>query len=135
MKLVSINWHPTQAQLRQFSVIGALLLPLIGWLWGADEFVVKCLVGAGLVIVIAGIAIPAVVKPLFVLLTIATIPIGLVVGELAMLLIYFGVFLPIGLLFRAAGRDALQRRFDNSQKSYWQAKKQPHDIASYFRQS
>jgi hypothetical protein len=57
------------------------------------------------------------------------------VGELAMLLIYFGVFLPIGLLFRAAGRDALQRRFDPSQNSYWQAKKQPHDIASYFRQS
>jgi hypothetical protein len=135
MKLVSINWQPTEAQLRQFSVIGALLLPLIGWLWSADEFVLQCLVVAGVLIVVAGIAFPAVVKPIFLLLTIVTIPIGLVVGELAMLLIYFGVFLPIGLLFRAAGRDALQRRFDPSQNSYWQAKKQPHDIASYFRQS
>jgi hypothetical protein len=135
MKLVSINWHPTQAQLRQFSVIGALLLPLIGWLWGADEFVLKCLVGAGLLIAVVGIAIPAVVKPLFLLLTIVTIPIGLIVSELAMVLIYFGVFLPISLLFRGAGRDALQRRFDPGQKSYWQAKKQPPDVASYFRQS
>jgi hypothetical protein len=57
------------------------------------------------------------------------------VGELAMLLIYFGVFLPIGLLFRTAGRDALQRGFDRNRKSYWQVKKQPRDGASYFRQS
>ena len=55
--------------------------------------------------------------------------------SLAMLMIYFGVFLPIGLAFRALGRDALQRDFDYNRRSYWEVKKQPRDIASYYRQS
>ena len=135
MKLVEINWKPTQSQLRQFSVICALAMPVIGWLWGADDFFLKCLAGAGLLVAIIGCAFPAIVKPIFLVLTIVTIPIGLVVGELAMLLIYFGVFVPIGLLFRAIGRDALDRKFDSNLNSYWQAKQQPRNVTSYFRQS
>ena len=43
------------------------------------------------------------------------------------------VFLPIGLLLRLLGRDPLDRKFDAQASSYWQPKKPPGDVASYFR--
>ena len=135
MKLIEFNWSPTSRQLRQFSILCALLLPLIGWLWGASGSTVGILGGVGLFIAVLGLAIPAAVKPVFILLTLITAPIGLVVGEIAMLLIFFGVFLPIALLFRVLRRDELQRTLDRNAPSYWQEKKQARDVASYFRQS
>jgi hypothetical protein len=79
--------------------------------------------------------VPSVLKPVFLALTIVATPIGMVIGELAMLTIYLGVFLPFGLVFRIAKRDSLELRLDQSKDSYWQAKKQPVNIASYYRQS
>jgi hypothetical protein len=79
--------------------------------------------------------LPKALKPLFVALSLAATPIGIVIGEVAMLLVYFGVFLPIGLLFRLKGRDALERNIDRSAKSYFRPKRQPADPAHYYRQS
>ena len=97
---------------------------LIGWL---------ALVGLALAAV--GLLAPKVLKPVFVGLMLVALPIGMVIGELSMALIYFGVFLPIGLCFRLIGRDALQLKLDRNAQSYWQAKSTPRDVASYYRQS
>lgn len=61
-------------------------------------------------------------------------PIGLVIGEVAILSIYYAVFLPIGLVFRLCGRDTLQRSFDRQAASYWQSKERPKSAAQYYRQ-
>jgi hypothetical protein len=90
---------------------------------------------AGLVVGAAGVFLPKAVKPLFRGLTIMAAPIGMVIGEFAMLLIYFGVFLPFGLVFRIVKRDALQLKFDRKATTYWQPKRQPGGAASYYRQS
>ena len=68
-------------------------------------------------------------------MSIITLPIGLVVGELAMLVVYFGVFLPIGLCFRLSKRDALQRSVRVETASYWQQKQLPDSVSQYYRQS
>ncbi len=135
MKLIEANWNPTSRQLCQFGVICAFALPLIGWLWGATSTVLGGLAGTGIVLAILGLTVPVVVKPVFVLLMLVAMPIGLVIGELAMLIIYFGVFLPIGFGFRLIGRDALQLTLDRDAETYWQPKRQPKDVASYYRQS
>ena len=135
MKLVEINWTPSDRQLRQFGVICLVALPLVAWLWGGGTQVIAGTAVAGLVLAIAGWFVPRTIKPIFLLLTIVATPIGMVIGEFAMMAIYFGVFLPIGLIFRLIGRDALQRTIDRDQKTYWQPKEQPKDAASYYRQS
>ena len=56
-------------------------------------------------------------------------------GEIALLVIYFGVFLPMALLFRLLKRDALQLQRDPRAATYWQTKKQPTHVASYYRPS
>jgi hypothetical protein len=78
---------------------------------------------------------PKLAKPIFIGLMLVATPIGLVIGELAMISIYFGMFLPIGLFFRLIGRDALALKLDRNANSYWSAKKQPNGVRSYYRQS
>ena len=135
MKLIEINWDPPPRQLRQFAVICFFVLPFLGWLWGAEIQLIGLLAGLGLLIALVGFAVPAIVKPIFIALTVITTPIGMVVGEVAMGLIYYGVFLPIGCLFRLQNKDALRRKIDSEATTYWQEKKKPKDVASYYRQS
>ena len=135
MKLIEFNWQPTDRQLRQFGVICLFALPAIAWLWGGDNTLVINLALVGLLLGIVGVAVPSVLKPVFLALTIVGTPIGMVIGELAMLAIYFCVFLPFGLVFRLTKRDSLGLKLDQDCESYWQAKKQPATNASYYRQS
>ncbi len=133
MSLIEINWSPTQKQLRQFGLLCLIVLPLLGWLWRANSNTVLTLFA--IAVVIAGLAYvqPRWVRPIFVGLILLAAPIGMVVGELAMLLIYFTIFLPISLAFRLVRRDALQLRIDRSASTYWQPKTEPKDISSYYR--
>ena len=134
MKLVEINWQPTNRQLRQFGAICIVALPAFVWMWGASLSVITIMAVIGLIIAAVGMAAPSALKPLFVVLSMAATPIGLVVGELAMLAIYLFCFLPLGLIFRVIGRDALKLKLDRNATSYWEQKQQPASLASYYRQ-
>lgn len=135
MRLIEINWTPTARQLRQFGLICAVALPLLAWLWGGGLWLIGAFLAAGGLLGCIGLWQPNRLRGIFLAMSIVATPIGLVIGELALLCIYFGVFLPIGLAFRILGRDALQRTIDRGRESYWEAKKQPRDAASYYRQS
>ncbi|MEK6235643.1 MAG: hypothetical protein N2C14_13120 [Planctomycetales bacterium] len=135
MRLVEIQWNPTRRQLRQFGMICLVALPAAGWFWGGGLLVVGMLACAGFVAAVAGFLAPSLLKPVFVTLMLLAAPLGMVIAELAMLLIYFGVFLPIGLVFRLARRDGLDRTMDKKATTYWRSKKQPGGPASYYRQS
>ncbi len=136
MKLATMNWNPTDRQLRQFGGISLIALPLLGWIWSSwHPQVVLVLAGIGVSLAIIGMVYPKALKPLFLGLTIAAVPIGMVLGELAMLLIFFGIFFPIGMIFRLLKRDRLKLKFEPEAESYWSLKKQPNGPASYYRQS
>ena len=135
MKLIEINWNPTNRQLRQFGLISLAAIPLIGWIWGATVEVVGWCAVAGAVLALVGGLYPRALKPVFLGLTLLALPIGLVMGELAMFTIYITVFFPIGIIFRILRRDRLRIRVSRSDSTYWQLKKQPAGPASYFRQS
>lgn len=78
---------------------------------------------------------PASLKFVFIGMTLVAFPIGLVLSELIMLFIYITIFVPVALVFRLMGRDALHRQIDRGATSYWTLKKAPTDAESYFRQS
>jgi len=130
-----MNWNPTDRQLRQFGLTALAALPALAWLWrgGSAAIWIAAAVGGGLALLAA--VYPRGVKPLFLSMTLAALPIGIMVHELTMAVMFFGVFVPLGVLFRWFGRDPLARRIDRRAATYWQAKKPPRDAASYFRQS
>jgi hypothetical protein len=135
MKLIEINLNPTDRQLRQFGAVCVFALPVIAWFWGGDARMVGSVAIVGLFLAAAGFARPRALKPVFLVLTVVTAPIGIVIGELAMAAVYLGVFLPIGLAFRLMRRNALQLRFNKRAETYWQDKKPPGRPADYYRQS
>ena len=110
MKLIEINWNPTDRQLRQFAAICMFAIPFVGWLWNGSAQTVGLLALLGCILAALGIAFPKVIKPVFLALTLVATPIGMAIGELSMLFIYYGVFLPIGLAFRLLRRDAAAER-------------------------
>ncbi len=134
MKLVEMNWNPTDRQLRQFGVITLVALPGLGWLWGGSPTTIGVLAAVGAVLAAVGLLFPQGLKPVFVGLSLLTSPIGIVVGEMAMILIYFSTFLPMAILFRLMKRDRLQRKLDRQAETYWQPKQQPAGPRSYYRQ-
>ena len=134
MPLIHINWDPPARQLRQFGWFSLLLFPLLAWLWGATPLVIGIFAGIGGVFALLAMLAPSVLKPVFLGLTLLFLPIGLVVGELLMLLVFLLVFLPIGVIFRLLGRDRLQLKMERDRESYWQAKNVPSQTERYFRQ-
>lgn len=60
-------------------------------------------------------------------------PVGFVVSMVLMTLIYYLVFTPLGLVFRLMGRDALGRKPDPRQATYWHERGAPRSAASYFK--
>ena len=143
--LAKMTWKPADRQLRQFGVCAAIALPILGWLflgrgdpraWRETQ---PAIFGALLALaVLAGLlayARPRALRWPFVGATLVTLPIGLVLGELLLLVLFFGIFTPMAFLFRLIRRDALQRWFDSSATSYWTAKTQATDPQQYFRQS
>ncbi|MFG0265443.1 MAG: hypothetical protein ACF8AM_09875 [Rhodopirellula sp. JB055] len=112
-----------------------MFLPLLAWLSIGSLPAIIIAAGIGIVVGILSWTAPKLISPLFIGLMLITFPIGIVLGELVMLVIYMSVFLPMGIAFRLFGRDRLQRRIDRNCKSYWSPKKQPKSAASYYRQS
>ena len=135
MKLLEFNWDPPARQLRQFGVISFFALPFVGWVWGATNNTLAVMALVGLLIAAVGLISPQLIRPLFVTLMCVAAPIGLLVSELAMIMIFFGLLFPIGLVFRLLKRDALNLKIDRDSNSHWNVKKQPPNVASYYRQS
>jgi hypothetical protein len=131
MSAFTIPWHPTARTLRQFAGLWLICVGLLGWRLGhvAGDLLTVLAVGFG----VAGLVRPACVRPLFVALTVTTLPVGWAVSNLLLAVVFFGLFTPIGLIFRLLGRDALERRFRLDRDSYWEPKARPAELARYFR--
>lgn len=53
--------------------------------------------------------------------------VGRVVAWLVLLPVFFGFFVPFGLLFRRGSRDSMKRSFEPQSTTYWQAHRPPPD--------
>ncbi len=135
MAMFEINTNPTDRQLRQFGLLCIVALPAIVWMWGGSSQLIQAAAFLGTTLGLLGLAAPHLLKPVFVGMIFLTLPIGLIVGELIMLMIYFGLFLPMALVFRIIGRDVLQRRSSRDADSFWQPRTPPRSVRKYYQQS
>jgi hypothetical protein len=129
-----INWHPNNTQVRNFGLVSLVALPAAAGLWSHGSLTaVACgLAIAGLMTAL-GIAWPRGLRPLLVAVNVVAEPPALLVHDLVLLLAFFLVVVPMSLVFRLIGRDPLQLKIDRDARSYWQPKKQPGDVRSYYR--
>ena len=134
--MIDIDLHPTDRVLRQFAGAWLVVLGILGgnqWLRGNTRTGLALLLAAA-VIGIAGLLRPTAVRWLFVACTVAAFPIGWVVSQVVLLVLYIGVITPIAVLFKLQGRDRLSRQRKPGQHSYWKPKVTAHDVRRYLRQ-
>jgi hypothetical protein len=135
---VILNTDPTQRDIMVFGFVIPLVAAVLGLLIafrfdtpGTARLI--WLVGAVLTLTYA--AIPGWRRCLFIGWMYATYPIGWIVSHVALLIVFFLVIVPFGLVIRLSGRDLLHRRFDRSTPSYWVRRQRVSDLRRYFRQS
>jgi hypothetical protein len=134
MALLVIDWRPGARKLRVFGAAAAIVAGGVGLRLHTAALPTGALIAWSIAAACAGLAIarPALLRPLHLAITVAALPIGYAVSYAALGALYFGVFLPIGLALRFAGRDALGRRRDPAAATYWQPRPAaPRD--RYFR--
>jgi hypothetical protein len=136
MTLASIQWRPDRSTLAGFSEVGLFALGMVAAplaYFRGHPTLAACLWVAAVVVRLVGLARPGWLGPAFVGLSLVTFPIGWVVSNLAMALVYHLVFTPIALAFRLVGRDALKRELDPAAPTYWEPYNPDRGLERYLR--
>jgi hypothetical protein len=82
----------------------------------------------------AGLAVPALIKPVYLAWMAAAFPIGWTISHLLLGAIFYLLITPIGLLVRVFGHDPMHRKFEPDAESYWAKHHTGGDSSRYFRQ-
>ena len=135
--MITINWHPSEKMLRQFgwiSLAGFGIFASIAWFKFGSQPVTIAFAALAVLAPAVGMIQPRLLKFLYIGLSLITFPIGFVVSNLVLLLIFLLVFTPLALIFRLIGRDELRLRLDRTAPTYWR-KYDPdrRNPASYYR--
>lgn len=121
MTLFPLQTKPTPRVLRQFAAAWLIFFLLTA----ANQtfrhhnsssglaFAIVGLVG------IIGLIRPAFIRPLFVVASLVTFPIGWVVSQIALLILFYGIVTPLGFFWRMRRRDLLQLHPKSGQSSFW----------------
>jgi hypothetical protein len=145
-KLITLDLNPDPRILRQFGYIALGGFGLLGaaaffekWLFSgglgeARHPVAFALFGLAVLSAIFSLVAPKANKPIYVLLSVISYPIGFVMSYVIMGALFFGLFAPLAIMFRLAGRDTMARSYDRSAKSYWEAARTQPNNDRYFKQ-
>ena len=138
MAVIDVNWNPPSKQLRQFAGLLILFGGIAGFLFFKKDWVSLATaqwiwgVCAGLGLV--GLALPVLIRPVYVVMMAISFPIGLVISTVLLGIIFYLVITPVGLLMRLLGYDAMHRKLDPAMTSYWIKRPAQTAVGRYFRQ-
>ena len=135
MAVLEINWNPSRRELRQFAALWIAFFAGVGvylYLRHGAGLWPGLLCALALAVGLPGLAVPALLKPVYIGWMLAAFPIGWTVSHLLLGSIFYLVITPIGLMLRLFGRDPMQRKFDRETKSYW-IEHERAETARYFR--
>ncbi len=147
MAIIEINWKPDRRHLREFGCAAAIAFAAIGaWIFfrhslpvirmnaRAAHVAAYVFWAAAAACGVLAAAAPPALRPLYIGLTLAGLPIGWVVSHVVLAAVFYLVLTPIGLVMRLMGRDPLQRRRKDEADTYWVRREPPADAKRYFRQ-
>ncbi len=138
-----VNWNPGLRERRKFAIsliVGfpcvAVVLLVLGLLRGKGWNLPLAAVvgGGGLGLGLVLLALPQLARPVYVAWYFVACCIGMVVGNLALAIVFFVLVTGLGLLMRALGRRPVRKTFDKRAATYWQDAEQVDDPGRYYRQ-
>lgn len=137
MQWSDIQFDPPRKLLREFGLLCLAFFGAIALYQGLYRghatagMILGALAAAGGLL---GMIAPAALRPVYVAWMVAAFPIGWTISMIVMAVMFYGLFTPIGLVFRLIGRDPLQRKLKPAAATYWEPKATPRDPRRYFKQ-
>ena len=127
----------TKTVLRQFAALSILVFGGMAYWQRLHGRSTLALIFLALAVLIGplGLLKPQAIRFVFVGITGIVFPIGWLVSQMVLALLFFGVFTPVALLFKLIGRDALARHPRPAVPTYWVVQPSVKNVRSYFRQS
>ena len=137
--MLTLDRNPSRGILRLFAGVWLpLTLGLAGYMaWRHNAPTVAWGVWiAAAVLSAAGLIMPPLIRPVYIGLMVAFMPLGWVMSYTLASVFYFVVITPIGLLLRLFGYDPLERKIRPDAETYWSpaAAKSPRKKEEYFKQ-
>jgi hypothetical protein len=136
MGLIVFQTKPTSRVLRQFA--GAWLIFFLALaanqIWRRGHVPVGSALGVAALIGVVGLIKPNSVRWLFIAASAAAFPIGWVVSQGALLIMFYGVVTPMAFFWRMRGRDTLQLRAKPDQSSFWIHREEEPTPERYLKQ-
>ena len=131
-------WHEIKSvdtskkALRSFGwVVGGVLVVIAAVGWWRNDFALTTattvLSGLGAALTVLGLTTPLVLKPVYRVWMALAVVLGFVMTRVILMVVYYLVMTPIGLVMRLLGKDPLDRRPDPGAASYWIERTYPDD--------
>jgi hypothetical protein len=119
------NIQSSESDLRNFGLtIGIALAVIGGFLFWFDKVSWPYFLLLALILVFAGLFIPASLKPLQKMWMAFALVVGWFITKMILVVLFYLVFTPIRLISRLSGKRFLQLRLEGSKKTYWNYRKE-----------
>ena len=115
------NIKEDKTTLRKFGLTVGIVLLLVGivlYLTGKSSFVVFG--GAGVLLVLFGLILPNILKPLNKIWMILALIMGWFMSRVILTILFYLVLTPIGITAKIFGKKFLNLKIDKEAKSYWE---------------
>ena len=124
----TVSKSTNKKELRSFGLIMAGMIALffgliIPWLWNIVLPLWPWIVSS--IFLISAIAVPAVLRPVFIVWTKVGHVLGWINTRLLLGIVFYLVIAPTGILLKLLGKDPLKRKYDKNGLSYRTVSKQP----------
>jgi len=123
-------------ELRKFGLLVGGVFALIGVvLLLRHRAAAPYFLSAGALLILPGLIVPRVLRPVYLAWMSLAILLGFVVSGILLILLFFFVITPIGLVARCLGNDFLNLKLDPTAASYWRPRERRSKTpAEYERQ-
>ena len=121
---------------KKFGITIAIILAIIGFflLWKKNNNYDYILYLAA-AFFITGLILPSVLKPVYKVWMAISVVMGFIMTKVIMIIIFYLIVTPIGLIASLTGKEFLDMKIDKSAKSYWIAREKTQNIkADYEKQ-
>lgn len=137
MALIAKDREPSARDLRVFGLMVLIFFGVVGGivLWRTSSWLVTGILwGVAVVGVSFFYAVPALRRPMFVAWMRLFYPVGWLISQLMLIVVYYLVITPMGLMRRLVGGDPLGRRRRAGAQTNWVEHDPGTEPARYFRQ-
>ena len=105
---------------KKFAIGVAIILSVVATVqWYLDVTIYPYVFISAFIILLLGLLIPVVIKPLFIVFSYLGFVLGWIMTRVILSLLFYLVFTPISLILKLTGKHLLDTSIAKNQESYW----------------